>query len=1005
MSDREQPGHPKAITPVGGHSDDKFSPAGHHISAGSSPAATPDPPPLSAFKAVLARHDHERRKVRVEKNLDQLAEALETVDLESENVNVVAVLRSILKLWRRLVPNHVLGELDEEVGELAEESQARLSWLYVSRGDRLEALLTHGYVGGRGRDLSLDGPGIVPLVARSGEAYCVGDVAGGRDPYYVAQTDETRSEQAVPIFFQNRLLGVLNQESPYPGTFSPAKAKALEQRSIRLVRHLLALEAQAPDGEMSPCSWNPDLHGWDFRSFLDIVITHLKRELGRAGGAMHLTVWYANPMSKAVFALATTGYGKASLRKRTMDLERSFTGMLALKPDGTVEDCRVHDPRMFLPEVDRMMGLTMVRAVTIQSCGNPSQGNGAKQPGMVLSFYVFDEEAERSLPDENQLREMAELLQAQFAAYLRLRPRLAAAQIEQTLQECPDTSEQFPAVAAAMARVFDVQAMTILALPEGSESLHVVAATTPLEFNPPRDPAPGAPPPRERSLMESPYKVGDRTYTGTSALKPGVPVLQNAPGISNTLPENTLPEGWPDRASLKMREHLPKVVGTFRRSIGYGVDDRAGSRALGVFRGIRSSDARPFTLCDLTALRDVAEVCADDFRSWQDWFAQASRSQGSATMRDRLNLPIPRSRNRPVHALAREVLVDVLDLVRERLGDSVLQATVLTEHLGSVSDSAQVFAYYSELARTAPRSDSRLSPDKPRLGESTWEDLLDRGTPVTFRLSPSGEQDAEVLAGARVPFWSWCGRHIQRGVLTADLTQPREFGPDLIADLHTAARKLAAILAAAGSFAARAQPIAGADPQTFVRQVRASLGASSLWLRLAPGEGSETSWSDGHPLPPEVTEPADDDSSPWVIPMIVSPRDGATAVDPDAERWGVFECRIERAELLRVPLRLGAETVGVIIAAWDIEPDASGEADSRTSDDLELLQAHRIRDLIALWTIWTWSPQEPWPFQINFHRDETQGGKVEWRAEIQLPSKRHDLVSPEQMAMEESWVG
>ena len=62
---------------------------------------------------------------------------------------------------------------------------------------------------------------------------------------------------------------------------------------------------------------------------------------------------------------------------------------------------------------------------------------------------------------------------------------------------------------------------------------------------------------------------------------------------------------------------------------------------------------------------------------------------------------MPRSHNRPAQVLTREVLVDVHDLVRDRLVDSVLQVAVVVEQPGAACHTVQVYAYHSELSETA----------------------------------------------------------------------------------------------------------------------------------------------------------------------------------------------------------------------------------------------------------------------------------------------------------------
>ena len=627
---------------------------------------------------------------------------------------------------------------------------------------------------------------------------------------------------------------------------------------------------------------------------------------------------------------------------------------------------------------DRLMGLKTVRAVTVQSC---DESSGAVRPGLVLSFYVFDDEAVDYLPDEPQLRKMAEFLREQFEAY-----RAAAA----------DSGGR---VYGAGPQGLHRHARSVLggsrsdfpparrpggddpAPPPGSVDLHVLAATTSLEFTPPRDPAPALPPPLERTLIPSGYRVNDGSYTGQFAGTPGVPVLQNAPGFSSTLPQ-----GWPKRASLKMRERLPKSVSTFRRSIGYGVPTGDGREALGVFRGIRSSEARPFTYDDLIMLREMADTCAADFYFWRDWFEHVNRPHHAVGTTERLFVPVPRSHNRPAQVLTREVLVDVHDLVRDRLVDSVLQVAVVVEHLEAVCNPLKVYAYHSELSETAPRSGTRFSPEELRVTGLTWTELLDRGAPVTFRLPSCDDKAVGILAGARVPFWAWCGRHVQRGVLTVHLTSPKELGPDLVEDLHVAARKIAAILSDAGSTMDRTEPLSVADPQEFLDHVIEYLGASSAWLRLAPGGDRISTWAGGKPMPPEAVEPDLDDDGPWFVPAVLC--NGGLTVDRDAERWGVHEGQCGGYDLLRISLRLGSDIVGELVAAWHADPEAANRSEGHAA----VLRSRRTRDLIALWSVWSWDLRELALLRVQFQRHENPERVVTWGTSVEIRPATKQVV-------------
>ncbi|MEJ2421363.1 MAG: GAF domain-containing protein [Acidobacteriota bacterium] len=63
-----------------------------------------------------------------------------------------------------------------------------------------------------------EGKGVIGRVIRTGETVLISDVA--KDPDYIAGRKRTRSEVAVPICHQDRVIGALNVESDRPGAFS-----------------------------------------------------------------------------------------------------------------------------------------------------------------------------------------------------------------------------------------------------------------------------------------------------------------------------------------------------------------------------------------------------------------------------------------------------------------------------------------------------------------------------------------------------------------------------------------------------------------------------------------------------------------------------------------------------------------------------------------------------------------------------------------------------------------
>ncbi|MCX7975165.1 MAG: PAS domain S-box protein [Candidatus Aminicenantes bacterium] len=68
--------------------------------------------------------------------------------------------------------------------------------------------------------------GIVPLVARKGQSLYLPDVS--KEPLYVSGAKETRSEYCVPLKIEERVIGVLNVESPSLYAFGSKEQKLIE---------------------------------------------------------------------------------------------------------------------------------------------------------------------------------------------------------------------------------------------------------------------------------------------------------------------------------------------------------------------------------------------------------------------------------------------------------------------------------------------------------------------------------------------------------------------------------------------------------------------------------------------------------------------------------------------------------------------------------------------------------------------------------------------------------
>jgi signal transduction histidine kinase len=89
--------------------------------------------------------------------------------------------------------------------------------------------------------MAIDGPGLMAAAARSGEAIYAPDVA--QDPRYYANHVGTHSELVIPLHAGNRLIGVLNLESPDPDAFGEPARRLLvtfaERAALALENALL----------------------------------------------------------------------------------------------------------------------------------------------------------------------------------------------------------------------------------------------------------------------------------------------------------------------------------------------------------------------------------------------------------------------------------------------------------------------------------------------------------------------------------------------------------------------------------------------------------------------------------------------------------------------------------------------------------------------------------------------------------------------------------------------
>lgn len=206
------------------------------------------------------RRFHRRDLAVIEPLADQIAAALETLDLRmgaETRADEQSSLRNELQAISAVVMAGVASasDLDAALHSMIKEISARMGWeslavvLYAEDG----LLYTRAYYGYPLHSTVVafhPGQGIIGTVAAEGIGKLVGDVSN--DPDYLDVVDQTRSEMCVPLFAGQKVIGVLNAESPRLDAFSEGDFRVLNnlgrQMAVVIERTRLAdLERTALD--------------------------------------------------------------------------------------------------------------------------------------------------------------------------------------------------------------------------------------------------------------------------------------------------------------------------------------------------------------------------------------------------------------------------------------------------------------------------------------------------------------------------------------------------------------------------------------------------------------------------------------------------------------------------------------------------------------------------------------------------------------------------------------
>ncbi len=127
---------------------------------------------------------------------------LEVADVVNTTLDLDTTLRRVAELVRKVIDYEIFGIL--LLNEKTQELYFRFSVGHLHEvADRIRIKV---------------GEGVTGVAAQRAEAVLVGDVS--QDPRYISAVPNVRSELAVPLIVKNRVIGVIDIESPLPDHFT-----------------------------------------------------------------------------------------------------------------------------------------------------------------------------------------------------------------------------------------------------------------------------------------------------------------------------------------------------------------------------------------------------------------------------------------------------------------------------------------------------------------------------------------------------------------------------------------------------------------------------------------------------------------------------------------------------------------------------------------------------------------------------------------------------------------
>ncbi|PYV89278.1 MAG: serine/threonine protein phosphatase [Acidobacteria bacterium] len=213
------------------------------------------------------------------------------------------------------------------------------------------------------------GEGLVGAAAQRREPILVADVS--KDPRYINVVDEVRSELAIPLISRNRVVGVLDIESPQSGYFQPHHQKVLTLLASQLA---VAIDnANLYENLVAKSEMLETLHdiGKELSSILDLeqLLKKVAELLGRVFHYHIFSIMLVDEEDQTLKARMSVKYNRDAIDRAKIPLGKGLVGSAVTKKRPLRINDVSKDPRYInlIPETKSEMVVPLIYKDNLQS--------------------------------------------------------------------------------------------------------------------------------------------------------------------------------------------------------------------------------------------------------------------------------------------------------------------------------------------------------------------------------------------------------------------------------------------------------------------------------------------------------------------------------------------------------------------------------------------------------------------------------------------------------------